>query len=154
VTRYLGGGALVGVIAFVMLFARLNSGQTVTLNLGFQTLYRVPITYLTFSSLLLGMAVMLMAGIHSDLKVRRFLRERLEAEGREERRRIDLAQQDLFLSEEPSVSESAASTSASTPTLSEPSAMAYTASVETLSAEGAPSQVERPPPPAEQEREG
>jgi hypothetical protein len=50
-----------------------------------------------FGSLLLGMLVMLVAGIRSDLKVRGILRARLEAEDIEERSRfVDRAQQDLF----------------------------------------------------------
>jgi len=79
-----------------MFFARWNAGERVTLDLGFTTMYRIPVTYVAFASLFVGMLVMLIAGIHSDLRVRRFLRERLEAEGREERSRIDRAQQDLF----------------------------------------------------------
>jgi uncharacterized integral membrane protein len=79
-----------------MFFARWNAGERVTLDLGFATVYRVPVTYVAFGSLFVGMLVMLVAGIHSDLKVRRFLRDRLEAEGREERTRIDRTQQDLF----------------------------------------------------------
>jgi hypothetical protein len=43
------------------------------------------------------MLIMLVAGIHSDLKVRRILRARLADEDREERSRfIDHSQQDLF----------------------------------------------------------
>ncbi|MEX0856390.1 MAG: hypothetical protein WD056_02360 [Gemmatimonadota bacterium] len=88
-------GVLV-VLFLVMYFARWNAGEVVTLDLGFTTLYRVPLTYVAFGSLFVGMLVMLVAGIHSDLKVRRFLRARLEQEDLEERRRIDRSQQDLF----------------------------------------------------------
>jgi uncharacterized integral membrane protein len=78
-------------------FASLNSGQRVTLRLGFVTLYGVPLTVIAFASLLLGMFVMLVAGIRSDLKVRGILRARLEAEDLEERNRfVDRDQQDLF----------------------------------------------------------
>ncbi|MNC96257.1 hypothetical protein D3C83_135850 [compost metagenome] len=44
------------------------------------------------------MVVMLVAGIHSDLKVRRILRERLAEEDREEKERlaVDRSQRDLF----------------------------------------------------------
>jgi hypothetical protein len=80
-----------------MLFARWNSAASVTLDLGIHSFYRVPVTYVAFGSLFLGMLVMLVAGIHADLKVRRFLRERLEEEDWQERARIDLTQQDLFL---------------------------------------------------------
>ena len=47
--------------------------------------------------LILGMLIMLVAGIQSDLKVRRILRERLAEEDREERARVDdRSQHDLF----------------------------------------------------------
>ena len=49
-----------------------------------------------FTGLFMGMVVMLVAGIRSDLKVRAVLRQRLEAEDREERALIDRNQQDLF----------------------------------------------------------
>jgi uncharacterized integral membrane protein len=79
-------------------FASLNSGQRVTLRLGFTTVYGVPLTVVAFASLLIGMLIMLLAGIHSDLKVRRILRARLQAEDLEERKRfVDGDQQDLFV---------------------------------------------------------
>jgi uncharacterized integral membrane protein len=91
------GGVLVAV-ALAMGFASLNSGQRVTLRLGLVTFYGVPLTVVAFASLLAGMLVMLVAGVRSDLKVRRILRARLEAEDLEERARfIDRAQQDLFM---------------------------------------------------------
>ena len=91
-------GALVVfiVLVFVMLFSRANGAESVTLDLGFRTFYRVPITYVAFGGLFLGMLVMLVAGIHADLRVRRFLRERLADEDRHERGLIDRNQQDLF----------------------------------------------------------
>lgn len=97
-SRVAGAVAVLLVLLLVMLFARWNAGELVTLNLGFATYFRVPLTYVAFGSLFLGMLVMLLAGIHADLKVRRFLRSRLEEEGRAERRRIDRSQQDLFQS--------------------------------------------------------
>lgn len=85
-------------LALAMGFASLNSGQRVTLRLGFVTFYGVPLTVVAFASLLVGMLVMLVAGVRSDLKVRRILRARLEAEDLEERNRfIDRDQQDLFV---------------------------------------------------------
>jgi uncharacterized integral membrane protein len=88
---------MLGALLLALGFASLNSGQRVTLRLGFTTLYGVPLTVVAFGSLLVGMLVMLVAGIHADLKVRRILRARLEAEDREERARfIDREQQDLF----------------------------------------------------------
>ena len=89
--------AAMGALALAMGFASLNSGQRVIVRLGFVTFYGVPLTVVAFVSLLVGMVVMLAAGIRSDLKVRRILRARLEAEDLEERRRfIDRDQQDLF----------------------------------------------------------
>ncbi len=90
-------------LALAMGFASANSGQRVTLRLGLVTLYGVPLTVVAFASLLLGMIVMLVAGIRSDLKVRRILRARLEAEDIEERSRfVDRDQQDLFVEKEQS----------------------------------------------------
>lgn len=94
--RFGGPLAVLLVLAAVMLFARWNGGERVTLDLGFYTFYQVPLTYVAFGSLFLGMLVMLVAGIHSDLKVRQFLRERLREEDRAEQERIDRYQRDLF----------------------------------------------------------
>jgi hypothetical protein len=85
-----------------MAFAGLNGSQQVTLRLGFATFYRMPLPVVVFGSLILGMLVMLVAGIASDLRVRRILRERLEAEHEEEQARffVDRAQTSLFEDEE------------------------------------------------------
>jgi uncharacterized integral membrane protein len=97
VRRLFAVAITLGALALAMSFASLNSGQRVTLRLGLVTLYGIPLTVVAFASLLLGMVVMLVAGIHSDLKVRRILRARLEAEDFEERSRfVDRDQQDLF----------------------------------------------------------
>jgi uncharacterized integral membrane protein len=97
VSRIIAVAAMVVALALAMSFASLNSGQRVTLRLGLLTFYGVPLTVVAFASLLLGMVVMLVAGIRSDLKVRRILRARLEAEDLEERSRfVDRDQQDLF----------------------------------------------------------
>jgi uncharacterized integral membrane protein len=96
VSRLAGAAGVLTVLMLVMVFARWNGGERVTLDLGFYTFYRVPLTYVAFGGLFVGMLVMLAAGLHSDLKVRRFLRERLAEEDLAERRRIDRAQQDLF----------------------------------------------------------
>ena len=96
-SRVLAVVSTMGVLALAMGFASLNSAQLVTLRLGMVTFYRVPLTVVAFGSLLLGMLVMLIAGVRSDLKVRRILRARLEAEDVEERSRfVDRDQQDLF----------------------------------------------------------
>lgn len=80
-----------------MAFASLNSNQRVTLRLGVGTYYGVPLTVIAFGGVIVGMLIMLVAGIRSDLKVRRILRARLEEEDREERSRfVDHTQQDLF----------------------------------------------------------
>jgi uncharacterized integral membrane protein len=97
VNRILGSSAVLFGLALALGFAQLNSGQRVTLRFGFFTLYAVPLTVIAFGSLLLGMLVMLVAGIRTDLKVRRILRARLRAEDQEERSRfVDQDQQDLF----------------------------------------------------------
>ena len=99
-SRLVAIGAVVVAVALAMGFASLNSGQRVTLRLGLVTLYGVPLTVVAFASLLLGMVVMLVAGIRSDLKVRHILRARLEAEDLEERNRfVDRDQQDLFVAD-------------------------------------------------------
>lgn len=96
-SRAIAVAAMLGALVLAMRFASLNSGQRITLRLGFATFYGVPLTVVAFASLLLGMLVMLVAGISSDLKVRRILRARLEAEDLEERSRfVDRDQQDLF----------------------------------------------------------
>lgn len=87
---------MLAVLALSMAFAALNGGQRVTLRLGFATFYRVPVTAVAFGALVLGMVVMLVAGIHSDLKVRGILRARLAEEARAERALGDRSQQELF----------------------------------------------------------
>lgn len=95
-SRFTSAVGVAFVLALSMGFAALNGGQRITLRLGFGTLYRVPVTAVAFGSLILGMLIMLIAGIQSDLKVRRILRERLVEEDRAERERIDRSQRDLF----------------------------------------------------------
>lgn len=96
-SRIAGALGVVAVVALSMAFAAFNGGQRVTVRLGFLTLYGVPLTMVAFGGLVLGMTVMLVAGIHSDLKVRRILRARLAEEDREEKSRyVDRSQQDLF----------------------------------------------------------
>jgi hypothetical protein len=87
---------VLSVLVVSILFAALNGAQRVTLNLGVIVLYGVPLTLVAFTGLFLGMVVMLVAGVRSDLKVRSVLRQRLEDEDREERALIDRTQQDLF----------------------------------------------------------
>jgi uncharacterized integral membrane protein len=93
----LSGVGVVVLLGLSLAFASVNSGQQVTLRLGLLILYGVPLTVVVFSSVIMGMVVMLVAGVRSDLKVRRVLRARLAAEDREERERfIDMDQKDLF----------------------------------------------------------
>lgn len=96
--RFAAGTGIALVLVLSMAFAAMNGGQRVTLRLGIATLYRVPLTVVAFGALVVGMLVMLAAGIHSDLKVRRILRARLADEDREERARIfvDRTQTSLF----------------------------------------------------------
>lgn len=95
--RILRWAAMLSALALALAFASLNSGQRVTLRLGFVTLYSIPLTVVAFGSLLVGMFVMLVAGVRSDLKVRRILRARLQEEALEEQARfVDQDQQDLF----------------------------------------------------------
>ncbi len=97
-SRFASAAGVLAVLGLSMAFAVLNGGQRVTLRLGLATFYRVPLTAIAFGALIMGMLVMLLAGVHSDLKVRRILRERLAEEDREERARIlvDRSQRDLF----------------------------------------------------------
>ena len=95
-TRFIGPLGVVSVLVVSILFAALNGAQRVTLNLGVTILYGVPLTLVGFTGLFMGMVVMLVAGVRSDLRVRAVLRQRLEDEDREERAPIDRNQQDLF----------------------------------------------------------
>ena len=94
-TRFIGPLGVVSVLVVSILFAALNP-QQVTIDLGVKVLYGVPLMLVGFTGLFMGMLVMLVAGVRSDLKVRAVLRQRLEAEDREERALIDRTQQDLF----------------------------------------------------------
>ncbi len=91
---------MLAVLVLAVGFASLNGGQHVTLRLGIATFYSVPLTVVAFGGLIVGMLIMLVAGVHSDLKVRRILRARLAEEGREEKGMfVDQSQQDLFTGE-------------------------------------------------------
>lgn len=96
-SRFTSALGILLILILSMGFASLNSGQRLTLRLGFATFYGVPLTVVAFGSLIAGMVIMLVAGIRSDLKVRRILRARLVEEDLEERERfVDRDQQDLF----------------------------------------------------------
>ena len=93
---------LVGVLAVLLVLftamglAVANVGHRVTFSLGFIVFYQVPVTLVAFSGLFVGMLVMFATGVHSDLKVRRILRERLAEDARREQTWIDRNQRDLF----------------------------------------------------------
>lgn len=94
--------ALTGVAAFVGLviwFTVHNGDQRITLDLGLVQFYRFPVTMVAFAALLVGMLVMLLAGLHTDLRVRKILRDRLIEEARAEGA-TDLTQRDLFDAED------------------------------------------------------
>lgn len=80
--RLYGILGILAILVGVMFFARLNGGESATVHLGVATLHEVPVTFILFGGLVLGMLVMLLAGLHADLKVRRLLRERLAQEER------------------------------------------------------------------------
>ena len=104
-TRITGFAFVLLVVLLAAAFAAGNADHRATLNLGLFTLYRVPVTLVAFSGLMVGMLVMFAAGVHSDLRVRRILRERLAQEAKEEQKWIDRNQQDLFAENlEPGVS--------------------------------------------------
>ena len=75
-SRYLGWLVLSLVVVSGIGFAVANAGREVTIDLGLFTLYSVPVTFVAFGGMVVGMAVMLVAGINADLKVRRLLRDR------------------------------------------------------------------------------
>ena len=79
-SRLLTAAGLVLLVAGVLWFAALNGAQRVTIDLGFITLYYVPVTLVAFGALLAGMLIMFVAGIRSDLKVRKILRDRFDAQ--------------------------------------------------------------------------
>ncbi len=70
-------------------FAIGNAGREVAVNLGFITLYRVPVTFVAFGGMVVGMGVVLAVGINADLKVRRLLRERHLEDQREGDKRLE-----------------------------------------------------------------
>jgi len=95
-SRLTGILSVLFVLLLAMGFAAANAGHRVTLELGIMTLYQVPVTLVAFSGLFVGMLVMFATGIHTDLKVRQILRERLSDESQQEQSTIDRNQQDLF----------------------------------------------------------
>ena len=74
--RFAGWLALAAVVILGAAFAMGNAGRVVSINLGVVVLSRVPVTFVAFGGMVVGMGVVLVAGINADLKVRRLLRER------------------------------------------------------------------------------
>lgn len=64
------------VVALGVGFAMANAGREVAIDLGIFVLQRVPVTFVAFGGMVVGMGIVLVAGINADLKVRRLLRER------------------------------------------------------------------------------
>jgi hypothetical protein len=98
-SRLRGILSFLAVVLLAMGFAAANAGHRATLDLGLFTLYRVPVTLIAFTGLLVGMVVMTATHLSNDLKVRQILRERLADEAEKEQRWIDKNQQDLFAGE-------------------------------------------------------
>lgn len=83
--RSRGGRWLLAALAIgaAAAFAYLNSGERVSIHLGFFVLFRVPLAALTFGAFLAGMVTMFLLGLRHDLRVRRRLREyQVREEGR------------------------------------------------------------------------
>lgn len=99
--RLAGTAVAVAVLAGAVAFAAMNARERVTVDLGLLVVYRVPLTLVVFGALFVGMLVMVVVSIDSDLRVRRILRDRLREEDLEERSRlIDPRQRDLFQEDE------------------------------------------------------
>ncbi len=94
-SKWLARAGVVAFVGLVVWFTAHNGDQRITLDLGFAQLYRFPVTMVAFAALLVGMLVMLLAGLHTDLRVRKILRDRLIEEARAEGA-TDLSQADLF----------------------------------------------------------
>ncbi len=73
--------ALAAVAALGVGFAKANAARRVAIDLGLFALHDVPVTFVAFGGVVVGMGVMLAAGLASDLKVRRLLRAQEPDEG-------------------------------------------------------------------------
>jgi uncharacterized integral membrane protein len=61
-------------VAGATAFAALNGGQRVRIDLGLMTLERVSVPILVFASVVVGMAICILAGARADLRNRRRMR--------------------------------------------------------------------------------
>lgn len=71
---------LVATVLAALVFASLNARQRVTVDLGLFAFYGVPVAVVAFGGMVVGMVVILLAGIRSDLRVRTILREKARLE--------------------------------------------------------------------------
>ena len=94
--RWLAAAAVLLLLVVSSLFAAQNGDRRVSLEFGWFTLARIPVPFVVFGSVLLGMLVMLAVGVRGDLKVRRILRDRLQGEAAASPVEKDRLQQDLF----------------------------------------------------------
>ena len=62
-------------VLLLALFAFLNAGERVSLNLGVAVLYRIPLVGMFFGAFILGMVTMFGFGLRHDRRVRELLRE-------------------------------------------------------------------------------
>ncbi len=69
--RLVGALAALGVLS---LFAYGNAGQSVDVNLGLFTLRDLSLPVVLYAAIVIGMAVMLLAGLRADLRTRDALR--------------------------------------------------------------------------------
>ena len=74
-SRPLRWGILILIGAVAAIFASFNSGERVALNLGFATIYQLPLVALIFAAFVAGMATMFLLGLRHDLRVRRALQD-------------------------------------------------------------------------------
>jgi len=82
--KILGPLGATGLLVLVVVFAIQNDFQRVRVNVGSISFDRVPVSLLAIVGLILGMLLMLLVGLESDLKVRNILRERLREESKSE----------------------------------------------------------------------
>jgi uncharacterized integral membrane protein len=80
------GGRIAFIVVFTAAaagFAVQNGGTRVTLHLGILTLRSVSLSAVVFGSILVGMVMVLLAGLRADLRTRRMVRRYQNALGGE-----------------------------------------------------------------------
>lgn len=74
---------LIAVIAVLSAwFAAANGGQRVSLQLGLFTLHSISVPALVFGSVILGMVIVMLAGLSADLRTRAMIRRYRELLGK------------------------------------------------------------------------